>query len=57
MIEISRKLNECVKRVEKKKVLYHKTSNLLKDLEYDVRLLKEEICENLYEENDKGVKY
>jgi hypothetical protein len=54
---VSRKLNECVQRVEKKKVLSHKTSNLLKDLEYDVRLLKEEICENLYEENDKGVNY
>ena len=33
----------------------HKTSNLLKDMEYDARVLKEEICENLDEENDKEV--
>ena len=55
MIPISRKLEECIENIEKKKVMPHKTSNLLKDMEYDARVLKEEICENLDEENDKGV--
>ncbi len=50
---VSRKLDECVENIEKKKVVSQKTSNLLKDMEYDTRELKEEICENLEEENDK----
>jgi len=49
---ISRKLEECVENIEKNKVMPHKTSNLLKDMEYDARVLKEEICENLDEEID-----
>ena len=53
MITISRKFEECVENLEKKKVMSHKTSNLLKDMEYDARVLKEEICENL--DNDKEV--
>ena len=52
---ISRKLEECIDNIEKKKVMPYKTSNLLKDMEYDARVLKEEICENLDEENDKRV--
>jgi len=52
---VSRKLEECIENIEKKKVMPHKTSNLLKDMEYDTRVLKEEICENLDEESDKGV--
>ncbi len=52
---ISRKLDECVEKIEEKKVLPHKTINLLKDMEYDARVLEEEICENLVEENDKRV--
>ncbi len=52
---ISRKLEECIDNIEKKKVMPHKTSNLLKDMEYDARVLKEEICKNLDEENDKEV--
>ncbi len=55
MIPISRKLEECIENIEKKKVMPHKTSNLLKDMEYDARVLKEEICENLDVENDKEV--
>ena len=55
MIPISRKLEECIENIEKKKVMPHKTSNLLKDMEYDSRVLKEEICENLDVENDKEV--
>lgn len=55
MIPISRKLEECIENIEKKKVMPHKTSNLLKDIEYDSRVLKEEICENLDVENDKEV--
>ena len=51
MIAISRKLEKCIENVEKKKVMSHKTSNLLKDFEYDARVLKEEICEILDEEN------
>ncbi len=52
---ISRKLDECVEKIEEKKVLPHKTINLLKGMEYDARVLEEEICENLEEENDKKV--
>ena len=55
MVAVSRKLEECVENIEEKKVMPHKTSNLLKDMEYDARVLKEEICENLDQENDKGV--
>ena len=55
MIPISRKLEECIEDIEKKKVMPHKTSNLLKDMEYDTRVLKEEICENLDKEIDKGI--
>jgi hypothetical protein len=52
----SRELKECVDKLEEKKVMPHKTSNLLKDMEYDVKVLKEEICENLEKDHDKGVK-
>ena len=55
MIIISRKFEECIENIEKKKVMAHKTSNLLKDMEYDTRVLKEEICENLEIENDEEV--
>ncbi|MHA1350520.1 MAG: hypothetical protein ACTSPZ_06750 [Promethearchaeota archaeon] len=54
MIAISRKLEECVEKIEKKKVMSHKTTNLLKDIEYDARVLKEEICENLDDEDYIG---
>jgi len=47
---VSRKLDECVEKIEKKKVVPHKTRNLLKDMEYDARVLEEEICENLEED-------
>ena len=56
MIVITRKFDECVDKIEEKKVLPHKTSDLLKDMEYDDRVIKEEICENLDKEDDKGVK-
>ena len=52
MITISRDFEECVEKLEKKKVVPHKTSNLLKDMEYDARVLKEEICENLDNDNE-----
>ena len=52
---VSRKLEECIENIEKKKVMSHKTSNLLKDMEYDARVLKEEICENIDQEIDKEV--
>ena len=55
MIPVSRKLEECIENIEKKKVMPHKTSNLLKDMEYDAMVLKEEICENLDIENDEEV--
>lgn len=54
MIAVSRNLEECVEKIEKKKVISHKTSNLLKDMEYDARVLEEEICEKLDEENYIG---
>ena len=53
MLNISRKLDECIENIEKKKVMSHKTSNLLKDMEYDEKVLKEEICENLEEDNTR----
>ena len=56
MIAISRKFEECVENIEEKKVMSQKTSNLLKDMEYDARELKEEICENLEEESDNEIK-
>jgi hypothetical protein len=55
VVLISRKLEECIENIEKKKVMPHKTSNLLKDMEYDARVLKEEICENLDIESDEEV--
>ena len=51
MLTISRKLDECIEKIEKKKVMSHKTINLLKDMEYDEKVLKEEICENLDKED------
>ena len=56
MIAIPRELDECIEKIDEKKVMSQKTSNLLKDMEYDSRVLKEEICENLEEENDEIVK-
>ena len=56
MIAIPREFEECIEKIVEKKVMSHKTSNLLKDMEYDARVLKEEICENLEQENDKGEK-
>jgi len=49
---MSRKLDECIEKIEKQKVMSHKTSNLLKDMEYDEKVLKEEICKSLVEEDD-----
>ena len=52
MLTMSRKLDECIEKIEKQKVMSHKTSNLLKDMEYDEKVLKEEICKSLVEEDD-----
>ena len=43
-------MKDCLKEIEKKKVIPHKTNNLLKDIEYDTEVIKKEICENLDEE-------
>ena len=42
-------MNACLDKIEKKKVIPHKTKNLLKDIEYDSEVIKKEICENLDE--------
>ena len=42
-------MNDCLDEIEKKKVIPHKTINLLKDIEYDSEVIKKEICENLDE--------
>ena len=43
------KIVEEMNEIEKKKVIPHKTNNLLKDIEYDSEVIKKEICENLDE--------
>ncbi len=47
--EIADEMKECLEEIEKKKVIPHKTNNLLKDIEYDTEVVKKEICENLDE--------
>jgi hypothetical protein len=44
-----KEMNECLEEIEKKKVIPHKTDNILKDIEYDSEVIKKEICENLDE--------
>lgn len=43
-------MNSCVEKIEKKKIIPHKTHNILKDIEYDAEVIKKEICENLDKE-------
>jgi len=40
-------MRECIENIEAKNVIPYKTSNLLKDLEYEEEVLFTEICENL----------
>jgi hypothetical protein len=47
VIKITDDMKECIEKIEKKKVIPHKTKNLLKDIEYDAEIVKKEICENL----------
>ena len=51
MIKITNEeeLKNCIEEIEKDKVVPHKTQNLLKDIEYDTEILKEEACESLDE--------
>jgi len=49
VIEISDEMKECLEKIENRKVIPHKTKNLLKDIEYDTEVIKKEICENLDE--------
>ena len=42
-------MNDCLEEIEKKKVIPHKTENILKDIEYDTDIFKKEICEHLDE--------
>ena len=44
-----KEINDCLEEIEKKKIIPHKTQNLLKDVEYDTEVIKKEICENLDE--------
>jgi hypothetical protein len=44
-----KEMNDCLDEIEKKKVIPHKTNNLLKDIGYDSEVIKKEICENLDE--------
>jgi len=47
VIKIADEMKECLEEIEKKKVIPHKTNNLLKDIEYDAEVIKKEICENI----------
>jgi hypothetical protein len=47
--KISEEMNDCLEEIKKKKVIPHKTHNLLKNIEYDTEVIKKEICENLDE--------
>lgn len=44
-----KEIDACIEDIEKKKIISHKTNNLLKDIEYDSEDIKKEICENLDE--------
>lgn len=46
---MSDEMKECLDELENKKVISQKTNNLLKDVEYDIEVIKKEICENLDE--------
>ena len=46
-MKILEEMNECMNEIERKKVIPHKTNNLLKDIEYDSEIIKKEVCENL----------
>ena len=48
-MKIVEEMKECMDEIDKKKVIPHKTNNLLKDIEYDSEVIKKEICENLDE--------
>lgn len=47
-----KEFKDCIEEIEKDKVISNKTKNLLKDIEYDTKVLKEEVCENLEENLD-----
>jgi len=49
VVEISDEMKESLEEIKKRKVISHKTKNLLKDIEYDTEVIKKEICENLDE--------
>ena len=49
MEKMSDEMKECLDELENKKVIPHKTHNLLKDVEYDTEVVKKEICENIEE--------
>jgi hypothetical protein len=44
---MSDEIKECVDDLENKKIISQKTHKLLKDAEYDIGVIKKEICENL----------
>ena len=49
-MKISKKNEKkCIDKIYSKKILSHKASNILKDLELDKKMLFEEICKNLDE--------
>ena len=48
-ISDDKEMKECIEDIEKKKIISHKTNNILKDIEYDSEVIKKEICENLEE--------
>ncbi len=48
-MKIVEEMKECMDEIDKKKVIPHKTNNLLKEIEYDSEVIKKEICENLDE--------
>ncbi|MFX0011024.1 MAG: hypothetical protein ACFE9R_11965 [Candidatus Hermodarchaeota archaeon] len=48
----NKEIKECIEEIEKKKVIPHKTRNILEDIEYDKEVIEKEICENLDENSD-----
>ncbi len=46
-MNISNKIKDCKEKVLKKKLLPHKTINILKNIEYDINVLLKELCENI----------
>jgi hypothetical protein len=43
----SKNKKECMEKISKEKILPHKSLNILKDIEFDIEILKNEICNTI----------